>query len=399
MQMKQLCRLLSLIAVFALAHGLARAEEPKPVDRGLTLQDWFNVLLDPDQPSRYRREAREVIDRHRTDLNPFIDQLIELLGDDDYGFFAQRLLAQIGPSTVEPLTKLLDHESPRLRAAAASALGDIGAEGKAAIPRLVELLEDESTFSESWSPQPRRVNSDASPALAAMGSESLPALRRAVFHQSAIVRREAVCALCLMGEDARAAVDDIAAMCGDSDADAALHAVVALSHITQDEQYIAPALVRALRHRSETVRSYANRYLGKHVRTNSNAIVALVDVLRTDKSADMRGSAAETLGTVQASPSVVSALAKAVGDSEKYYVTIGCTGFESSVDTAAIQALTNLGSRAMPAIPKLLELLKTETEADGVRGRQILKAIAAMGKAGEEAVPMLETLLWMPPSL
>jgi len=76
-----------------------------------------------------------------------VTRLIAALKDPDADVRANlaQALAKIGPTAVEPLLGALDDGIPERRAGAALALGWIGTSAKAALPKLLELLDDKET--------------------------------------------------------------------------------------------------------------------------------------------------------------------------------------------------------------------------------------------------------------
>ena len=76
-----------------------------------------------------------------------IARLIAALKDPDADVRANlaQALAKIGPTAVEPLIGALSDALSERRAGAALALGLIGTSAKAALPKLLELLDDKET--------------------------------------------------------------------------------------------------------------------------------------------------------------------------------------------------------------------------------------------------------------
>ena len=76
-----------------------------------------------------------------------IARLIVGLKDSDADVRANlaQALAKIGPTAVESLTDALADALPERRAGAATALGLLGTSAKSALPKLLELLDDQET--------------------------------------------------------------------------------------------------------------------------------------------------------------------------------------------------------------------------------------------------------------
>ena len=73
-----------------------------------------------------------------------VRRLIDALKDTDpdVRLNLTAALAKIGPAAVEPLVTALKDSLPERRAGAAQALGQIGAGAKAALPQLLDALDD-----------------------------------------------------------------------------------------------------------------------------------------------------------------------------------------------------------------------------------------------------------------
>jgi HEAT repeat protein len=73
-----------------------------------------------------------------------VRRLIEAMKDTDPDVRVNLAvaLAKIGPAAVEPLVAALKDSLPERRAGAAQALGQIGAGAKAALPSLLDALDD-----------------------------------------------------------------------------------------------------------------------------------------------------------------------------------------------------------------------------------------------------------------
>jgi HEAT repeat protein len=93
---------------------------------------------------------------------------------------------------VPALVSVLDHKEGGLRYDAARALGQMGAEAKAAIPALARLQADKD----------EAVRREATKALCHIGKAALPALTASLQSDSVEVRRNVVVALSNLGPDA-----------------------------------------------------------------------------------------------------------------------------------------------------------------------------------------------------
>ena len=75
--------------------------------------------------------------------NLALPALVLLLKDQHMTTSVQRAIQQISTNLIDDLTQLLEAEESEIRIQAPSALGQIGAEAKSTIHRLIDSLDDE----------------------------------------------------------------------------------------------------------------------------------------------------------------------------------------------------------------------------------------------------------------
>ncbi len=132
-------------------------------------------------------------------------------------------LSSLRPADLEVI---LQCGSPERRIAAAKALGQKGRDARAAIPTIIQSLQDEETavVDALW---------DALEQIGAPSSASLLRLRCSLKEQVVPVRRGAAGVLALMGQDAEEALPDLVEALGDRDCSvqlAARHALVSIGN-------------------------------------------------------------------------------------------------------------------------------------------------------------------------
>jgi serine/threonine protein kinase len=93
---------------------------------------------------RYRRQAINDLAEFGSDAGVAVPQLISLLQEDDFQLYipASYTLIKIGENSVSSLAELLKHEKLEIRRRAATTLEQIGVQAEAAIPQLIQALED-----------------------------------------------------------------------------------------------------------------------------------------------------------------------------------------------------------------------------------------------------------------
>src|SRR5690606_13963931 len=111
--------------------------------------------------------------------------------------------------------------------------------------------------------------------------------------------------------------------------------------------------------------------------SRAKELVPALSSLLDDKSAKLRSSAA----------ALVSRLG---GEASALTPKIAALLEDSETAQAAIQAFTTLGAHAKAAVPALIEKLRT-TSSDEVRGH-IVQALAGIGTAAKDAIPVLESI-------
>jgi hypothetical protein len=178
----------------------SRTEEPRY--RGLSVSDWIATLKNPYP--EIRANAATALGHLGPQAKYGVPALVEALRDEeaDVRVRAAQALAGIGDEAVQPLTKSLSSNNPKMRMGAALTLGRMGREAKAAAPALAEALEDRDI----------RVRCHAAQALwrvTGRADLAVPVLAEALKHQVSTVRESAVTALALIGPDARMAVPSL----------------------------------------------------------------------------------------------------------------------------------------------------------------------------------------------
>ncbi len=261
---------------------------------------------------------------------------------------------------VGALVKLLDHETPRVRAGAARALGS-------------------------------GYGAKAAPAVAA--------LSRCVAETDPEVKEYAILALGDIGPSAEVAVPALRNVLSDEDLDVRLKAAKALWQISRQPDDVLPAFTAILENGTDDQRCDAAERLKEMGPWAAPAVPALVNAVKNDSYEYARCNAAEALGEIgPEAVSAIPALATALEEDDSDYVAaravealgkIGdpkaipvlITALENEDDYVrmnAVNALEAFGPRAKAAIPALVRALKND-EANACFVAQALGAIDAEG--------------------
>ena len=112
----------------------------KDIQRTEKIESLLYLLNTTD--NRYKKYAIEDLAEFGSYANVAVPQLISFLQEDDLHIRASHTLVKIGEKSVPPLSELLKHEKLEIRRRAASTLEQIGVQAEAAIPQLIQALED-----------------------------------------------------------------------------------------------------------------------------------------------------------------------------------------------------------------------------------------------------------------
>ena len=154
-----------------------------------------------------------------------IPMLIDLLNDKATMPTAMICLTQVGPEVVWPLTCTLTNETPQVRSAAIVTLGLLRSNAQAAVPALVARLESD---------EDNRVRASAANALGNIKKESevaVPALVKHLSDADPTIRAQAALALAKFGRQAQAGVPMLLKTMRDENLTVRNSAAVALKEI------------------------------------------------------------------------------------------------------------------------------------------------------------------------
>jgi HEAT repeat protein len=156
---------------------------------------------------------------------PAIPMLRALMNDDGEYWLVRSeavcALAAIGPETLPDIRSALTDRPPRLRWAAAYALGRSGAAPQEVVPLLEVAIQDSNWL----------IRTEAARSLASQGPSAVPALQNALKDDDPRVQAAAAWSLGQLGREAKAAVPDLQEALSEEDWLVRSAAVYALGHM------------------------------------------------------------------------------------------------------------------------------------------------------------------------
>ncbi len=277
-----------------------------------TVSMWALARLHPDDKDLMRRtvrrlaehlkdehaEHREAAARALVDLDPdpeiahsVIKKVMEGASPEVLGA-AMDAMASLGKKVLPRLIEALGNEEVRARAA--DVIRRIGPEAKAAVPALIEALEDRSA----------ETRNEVLFALAAVGPDArqaVPAVTKALKDPDMNVRYAACFALGKIGADAVAAKPELQKNLSGPDQFLSMASAWALAQICPDCQQTAPmsvpVLIKALGEPDPITRLHAAECLCCLGPLAKDAVPALKKALE-DQNEDVQAAAAEALEAI-----------------------------------------------------------------------------------------------------
>jgi HEAT repeat protein len=314
---------------------------------------------------------------------------------------------------IEKLIRQLDDRNVASRIHAIESLHELGAEARAAIPKLMELLADDDWY-ENLALIRVPVHGAASNALGAMGAECVGPLVDRFPSQSDDVQWRSLNVAHRLRHTARAFLPETQKKFQAASEEDRSRLLGTLAAIDPNGQTVLPILLRTLRESKESsVRGYAATWLTRskslegvyweeHAPASdwfpkpspeSNAVAEALILALKDPSAEVRGPAAVSLSTYpEAAQRAVPALIQLLPDREPYSVMLSNhLGGYRVVRGDAVQALSRLSEFADQSLPAFIQLLKTDDEFSNERGVSV--AIADLMPHSKQTTKYLTELL------
>jgi HEAT repeat protein len=329
--------------------------------------------------------------------------------DADHRAVACRSLARLGrdPDNVALLVPRLADEAPAVRAAAAVAVAQQGPAAQAAIDPLLERTRDVE-------PQVRAESLAALQALEVSAEKLLVPVLAGLDDSSALVRRQAVVG---MGQLAtlpgvtlpESAMPALQARMRDEDDQVRAAAIQTIGKFGERSQPLVPDLLNSLEDPQPLVQQQAAQALGRVGYADERVVTALAKAAQHPLP-DLRRAAVESLGELgpRAAAAVeplqqlqhdelstirvvaVQALARVIADPAERVARLlhALDDSDWNVRRQAADCLGDMGPEAISAVPRLLQLMRNDDDAQPAGD-----ALRRIDAAPPEAVPMLIEML------
>jgi HEAT repeat protein len=298
--------------------------------------------------------------------------------------------------------KRLHNKNAYVRATSTRALAELGPAAEAAIPLLIDALDDPA----------EEVAYAAQCALTEIGPKALPALARALKDKRVNVRASAAYSIGgRWSRESRTFLPDLIDALRDPEPRVRWCACAALGSFESEAAMAVPALTDALNDKDARISGIAATTLGRIGPKAHPAVPTLTELLRR-KNKDLAIDAASGLGGIgPAAKAAVPALIEALHDNQyddcrsPFICALGAIGPEANAavpslvavlkakdvnmqHSSAVEALGKIGPHAKEAVPLLIRALKNKDDYS-LR----IQAAAALGRIGPDAKDAITTLL------
>jgi HEAT repeat protein len=309
------------------------------------------------------------------DLQASVSHVRPCLNVVRLGFDAPRP-AGLDLDSIPSRIKRLASKDPNVRIYCARALTVLGRKAAAAVPALLETVDDPD-------PQVRKVAEHALTDV--VGPGALPALLRATKDKRPKVRAGALNGLGICHEQGKIIVPLVLAGLSDEDAQVRRMAAWAAGGFHEHGKELVPALVQALKDRDSGVKNQAVLALGMFHPNMEAVCPALLQVIREGDRVP-RDSIIQSLRHLAVRDKRGIPLLTKILSTDKEY----------SARIIVAQALGSLEASGQSAVAALLRVLRWERKKDNAEARELCVAIVeGLGRIGPgalDAVPLLQIL-------
>jgi HEAT repeat protein len=245
------------------------------------------------------------------------------------------------PAQVSQLIEQLENPEAAQRVQAVRSLGEIGPEARSAIPRLMTLLNDQTSAESIYV----TVGDSAVDTLVEIGSEAVFELTNAVKEDDSETARAAAVALERIGPKAWPALPALIGRVNSPDVVLRHQLIDSISELDQTGETAIPVLLPMLRDHEPEIREAAASALGSYGTDSADAIDALLSLLH-DRAPVVRAHAALALAQIRVNPEkIVPALTPLLNDEATYEVAVSNhVGMPRPVAADIVSALAEFGN-------------------------------------------------------
>ncbi|GGA29450.1 hypothetical protein CYANOKiyG1_45860 [Okeania sp. KiyG1] len=275
---------------------------------------------------------------------------------------------EIPSERVEQIGKLLSNEDSDVRAAAATAVGNLGSEAKELIPQLQQLLKDEDSD----------VREAVATAVGNLGSEArelIPQLLQLLKDEDSFVLEAAATAVGNLGSEAKELIPQLQQLLSDKNWRVRYAAALAVSNMDSEVKQFIPQLQQLFSDDNWSTRYAAATAVG-NLGSEAQQFIPQLQQLFSDDYLSVRYAAVIAVGNLGSeAQQLIPQLLQLFSDNEE------------GVREAAAEAVDNMASEAQQLIPQLLQLLSD-------KNWRVREATAtAVGNLGSEAKQLIPQLL------
>jgi HEAT repeat protein len=328
------------------------------------LTQWRKDLGSSDETTR--RRAFNSISRLGETAKDAVPELLGCMtgpGKID-PYYVGKVLQEVGPAALPELRKALKNPDRHVREKAAEAFCSLGEAAKDDVPALEEIVR---------AIQEPEACRRAVQRLGGIGPAAVPALRKLLGDNRAVIRHTAAYVLGEIGPPAKDAIPELRRLLADRDPSVREAAICALGGIGPAAKESAPDLRKFLEDKNPETR-LSTVFALVHIGEPPKDALPWLRTMLTDINWNYRRWAIEAIGYIAPQDAETISELQAALKSRQW-----------DIQAAAAEALGRIGPAAKDAVPEL----RAAVRGGGVNCRTAIVALGRMGPAAKDAIPDL----------